>query len=394
MRERGNFWLKLADRCLGIPLLLALSSFRRKGIHARGNVLAIKVGTIGDTLLLLPVLKAIKEAEGVSSLDVVAGRGNFEVLRRYPFIDNVKVFEISKAARNPSYFKAFLAELNGKEYGVVADFEPWPRVTAILSLMVKTGIKVGFDTKGQHRHFAYDIKVPHGNHVHESGNYSSLASAFDIKTEVPLKMLDFPVLDEEKEQVEKALKELGIKEEKLVLIHPWSSGYKGWLKEWGAGNFSALALLLSRDGYTVGITGVKGEAHMSEEIVAGSSGAAVSFCGRFNLGSTAWLIKKSRLLISVNTGIMHLGSIMCTPLIVLDGPAGALRWGPAGAGKSCIIKGDFPCSPCLSLGFEYKCKDGGCMASISIDSVYGKAKEMLGEFSSGSKTKVVSERYK
>lgn len=368
MRSRGNFWLKAADRYLGIPCLLSLSLFKSKGEKAGGDksVLAIKVGTIGDTLLLLPVLKAIKEKSG--SLHVIASPNNVEVLRRYDFIDSISIFDVSKAIKDPFYFIGFLKKVNSVSYGFVADFEPWPRVTSILSLLIRTGIKAGFKTRGQHRHSAYNITVDHRGDVHETENYRALAASFGVRAEKGA--LDFPVYENEKTPVEDALKRLGIERGRLILFHPWSSGYKGSFKEWGNESFGALARYLTEKGYVIGITGTKNDAARADEIVRLGGENVFSFCGKFTLGQTAWLIKNSRLIVAVNTGIMHLASVAGCRMVVLDGPAGELRWGPIGRGKARILKSDYPCSPCLNLGFEYKCKAGGCMQAIKVEQVF------------------------
>ncbi|MBI4378208.1 MAG: hypothetical protein HY578_03820, partial [Nitrospinae bacterium] len=91
LKERGNFWLRFLDRYVGIPFLCFLSLF--KGIKKRSgyrieNVLVIKIGGIGDTLLLIPILKAIKNTHEGVSLTVVCSKNNYEVLNRHQFIDN------------------------------------------------------------------------------------------------------------------------------------------------------------------------------------------------------------------------------------------------------------------------------------------------------------------
>lgn len=383
MKERGNFWLRFLDRYLGIPVLFFLFLIKRTKKEMGQivkNVLVIKIGTIGDTLLLMPVLKAINGAHPEISLTVIGSKNNYDVLSRYSFIDNLKTFEVSKVIKEPSYFFRFMKDVNSRTYDVVMDFESWPRISAIVAFFVGTGRKIGFRTKAQFKHIAFDVVVPHDSGRHEAENYISLANAIGLGTDlksVPGFKIEFPISDSDKALVEDVLKKEKLESDNLILFHPWSSGYKGHLKEWGAENFIKLANLLVKDGYVIGITGTKDNQAAAEYIVNACPENVVSFCGRFTLGQTAYLIKKSRLFITVNTGIMHLGAALDHPMIAIHGPAGIRRWGPLGSSKACNIESNFPCAPCLNLGFDYKCKNGGCMDAIKVEVVLKKVHETL-----------------
>jgi len=137
----------------------------------------------------------------------------------------------------------------------------------------------------------------------------------------------------------------------------------------GNKNIINLAKTLISEGYSIGITGTMDNESEAMDIVRACGKNVVSFCGRLSLGQTAFLIKKSHLLITVNTGIMHLGAALNHPMIALHGPAGFLRWGPVASSNIYNIQSNFYCAPCLNLGFEYKCKNGGCMDEISVEKV-------------------------
>ena len=124
------------------------------------------------------------------------------------------------------------------------------------------------------------------------------------------------------------------------------------------------------------MTGSDGEEERALELVR-KCPRAVSFAGAFTLGETAALIRKSLLLITVNTGIMHLGAMLSRPMITINGPAGSLRWGPVGDPLALNIESDMECAPCLNLGFEYRCSNGECMDGIKVEKVFEKAMGLL-----------------
>ena len=92
---RGNPYFKWVDRWLGIPLVLILGIWRRlkPGGHLRelksgDRVLVIKFSAMGDTLLLLPILKAFKERVGKQGrVEVLATRINQDAFKMSPFVD-------------------------------------------------------------------------------------------------------------------------------------------------------------------------------------------------------------------------------------------------------------------------------------------------------------------
>ncbi len=379
MKERGNYWLRFLDRYVGIPLLFLLSLLKRKkkwtGKKVK-SVLVIKIGSIGDTLLLIPILKSIKYSYNDVSLTVVGSKNNYEVLRRYSFIDNLKIFEVSNVIKKPPYLFRFIRDINTGEYDIVIDFEPWPRISSILAFFIRSGYKIGFKTKGEFKHLLFDITKPHSPSCHEIDNYASLI--YTIGLSVCDNRIEFPIFPSEMKFVEDILKEEGLLEKDLILFNPWSSGYRGNLKEWGIKNIINLAKILISEGYSIGITGTTDNESQSMDIIRACGKNVVSFCGKLSLGQTAFLIKKSHLLITVNTGIMHLGAALNHPMIALHGPAGVLRWGPVSPSNNIYnIQSDLDCAPCLNLGFEYKCRKGSCMDAICLETVIQKINDIL-----------------
>lgn len=381
MKERGNYWLRFLDRYLGILFLCLLfplkqvKKWKGKKVKNVKNVLVIKIGSIGDTLLLIPILEAIKHSNNGVLLTVIGSKNNYEVLNRYSFIDSLKTFEVSNVIKKPPYLFKFIRDINTREYDVVIDFEPWPRISSILSFFIKSDYKIGFKTKGQLRHLLFDNAIPHSSMCHETDNYVSLVSTVGIT--VHNRMIEFPVSTYDREFVEDTLKEEGLSGKSLILFNPWSSGYRGYLKEWGINNFIRLAKHLISEGFNIGITGTMDNESQAMDMVNACGKNVVSFCGKLSIGQTAFLIKKSRILITVNTGIMHLGAALCHPMIALHGPAGVLRWGPVSSSNTYNIESDFDCAPCLNLGFEYKCRNGGCMDGISIEKVIQKINDVF-----------------
>jgi ADP-heptose:LPS heptosyltransferase len=104
-------------------------------------------------------------------------------------------------------------------------------------------------------------------------------------------------------------------------------------KRWPAGRFAEVARALGRAGEPVLITGSADERHLAEE-VAGRAGLAESrvLAGRTDLDQLADLVAGADLVVSGDTGIAHLASAFATPSVVLFGPVDPAQWGPPAAG--------------------------------------------------------------
>lgn len=379
MKERGNKSLRILDRCIGIPLVYVLSILRKKqknAVKKPRRILVIKISGIGDTLLLMPVLKALKEADKEMALTVVAAKNNAEIFKRYPrIVDRLLVFDVLKSIREPLYFRSFVKSMNERVYDAVIDVESWSRISAIIAFFSRSIVKVGFKTKGQYKDFVFDIKTLHNGAAHESENYLVLARALLPDLPKP-DSLDFPVMPEERRFISEFLGGRGLNPDKLILFHPWSAGYNGRFKEWGEANFRALAGRLIEDGYEIGIVGGAADKERASGIVSKNPARITSFCGILTIGESAALIKSSRLLVSVNSGIMHLGASLGAKIVALNGPAGKIRWGAIGK-EVYNMESRCECSPCLNLGFEYRCSRGGCMDDIRVEDVYARVKDIL-----------------
>jgi len=71
---------------------------------------------------------------------------------------------------------------------------------------------------------------------------------------------------------------------------------------------------------------------------------------------------------------MHLAAASGTKVIALHGPTNSIKWGPYGE-KHITINSSTDCSPCLYLGFEYKCHSNKCMQAITAEDVFDLVKK-------------------
>lgn len=111
-----------------------------------------------------------------------------------------------------------------------------------------------------------------------------------------------------------------------IVIHPGSASAA---RRWPAERFAAVAGALARHGNPVVVTGGSGEASMCRRLVSRAGlGPAADLSGRLTLPNLVALLRRSRLLISTDTGVAHLATAVRTPSVVLFGPTAPQLWGP------------------------------------------------------------------
>lgn len=131
------------------------------------------------------------------------------------------------------------------------------------------------------------------------------------------------------------------------------------------------------------LTGTAPERDLIRTFVSRYSGHAIDASELGSLARTAALLKRCSLLVSNDTGIMHLGAALGTPTVGLFGPNSPRYWAPLGPRATYVYDTRVPCSPCLNLyadRWPLDCshpEKGRCMLDITVDSVMAAAKRVI-----------------
>lgn len=155
-----------------------------------------------------------------------------------------------------------------------------------------------------------------------------------------------------------------IKGKKLIGINPGAA--YGSAKCWPPERFKALAmrLLLETDAYIV-FFGDSSTATIVKEIAQGLPEKVIDLAGVTNLRELASIIKECNVLVTNDSGPMHIGAALNVPLVALFGSSDEEITGPFGQMDNVIHK-KVPCSPC----FKRTCPiDFRCMKGIHVDEV-------------------------
>ncbi|KAB0669894.1 glycosyltransferase family 9 protein [Oryzomonas sagensis] len=342
--------LKGLDSCVGrIAVWIAAFIPQRLPAGPPASFLLIRPGGIGDAVHLIPTISAIKTAYPDATIDVLAEKRNSAIFRLSPQIR--RVFHYDRPAE--------LFRTLRTTYDVVIDTEQWHRLSAVVARLTRAPVLIGFATNERARLFTHPIAY--------SQDYYEIDSFFRLLAPLGIEQreVSFPFLAIPREAAERGgalLRE--IKGKTFVTIFPGASIPE---RRWGAERFGKVAEMLAALGVAVVVVGGKEDEGQGEMIVAGGTG--VNLAGRTSLSETAAVIRKSALLVSGDSGVLHIAVGLGVPTVSLFGPGRAKKWAPRGDRHLVIDKG-LPCSPCTTFGTTPPCPIAArCMNDITADEV-------------------------
>ena len=148
----------------------------------------------------------------------------------------------------------------------------------------------------------------------------------------------------------------------------------GPAKRWPARHFAALARELAQRGYIIWLIGSAKDAGLGEEIRAQSGEACANLCGKTDLAAAIDLMSCAKLVLSNDSGLMHVAAALGKPLIALYGSSSPAHTPPLSLalqpGSARIVKIDIACSPCFAracpLG-HFRCMNDLLPAQVLVE---------------------------
>lgn len=332
--------------------------------------MVIKFAAIGDSILMIPMLRTLKKKFPVADITFLCSPINETITRKIPYIDKVIVSDVHSYLLNPYKVLKFILELRKVHYDVIIDTEQWSRISSVMMSLMKYRYSLGFRTQNQFRHFMYDSVILHSKTKHELETFMELLLPLQISVELSDLQLEYFLTGENKNTAKRfwANNELSMKT--VICLHP-GCGENGKPREWSIENYIRLGRrLINYDkNIMLIITGSPSEYGKCQAISEGIGENVLNIAGKYNLDEVVAIVSLVKLIICSNTGILHLASCVGTKTLGLHGPTNPSKWG-AFSKNTVLIQSDKYCSPCLYLGHDYGCNSPTCMNHISVDDVF------------------------
>jgi len=335
-------------------LLKAISPFLYKGkcvlidepIH---RILIIRIDGIGDMVLTLPAIKALRQRFPSARITVMTTQTTKDLFQGVSYVDEVIV-----------YTKGM--DVRALQVDLLFDFlDDYPLTTAMLAYSIKARYRVGFDVKGRGAFFNIKVSPPRAERHYVDAMLDLVAA---VGARADERHPELVVNQEGQEGVAQFLRRNNIgREDVIVSIHP---GGTNWTSRWLPQRFAQVAdHLAQRLHAKVIFIGAESDSNFMDEIKSTITSDVVFFIDQ-PLRNVIALIQKSNLLIGNNSGMLHIAGAVQTPTVSMMGPSLPKKWWPFGD-RNIVLRKDLPCIGC---GKGYcRTHKHECMTLITVDEV-------------------------
>ncbi len=364
---------------------------RPESVNPR-HILVIRLDLIGDLVLSTVVIRTLKRAYPEAAIDVLATPGSAKILEHDPDIAQLITYDPNIWRRpqallrinNWRALRLLLQRLHARHYDIaVSVFGPWAAILAVLSGAKR---RVGFGKEGYPGFMTDNVPGKHwtrGERKHEVDYCLELAKAAGATVSADDRIPHLYVQSQARQEVAQLLEAEGVSSaQPLIACHVSSNN--GQSKRWPLPYWATLIARLVRDlNAVVVLTGAPGDIPLIESILLRMQDrhGVLNLAGKTSLPQLAALLERADLMITGDSGPMHIAAAVGTPLIAIHGPTDPAHSGPVSP-RATILRSDIWCSPCYAAKDTADCRffTTQCMKKISPAQVFQVVQEQLQTF--------------
>ena len=293
------------------------------------NLCIVRLSALGDVTHAVPVLRAIQRSWPETKITWVCATVEHQLLS---VLDGVRFAVIDKKAGWRGY-RDLRRQLAGEKFDIMIQMQTSARAN-LAGACVKADIKLGWD-KARARDFHslfMTHSIPATKQEHQVQGHLSFARTLGLDADEPV--WDFPISEENAAFANELLPA----EQRTLLISPCSGhSYRNWL----ADRYAAVAdYAIDSLGMRVALTGSPSEleASMGKAIEQSMTNKAINLIGKDTLPQSVALLRRADVVLSPDSGPVHLANALGTPVIGLFACTWSKRSGPYNSLDLCVDK--------------------------------------------------------
>ena len=342
------------------------------------EILIVKLSAIGDVVHTLAFLDVLHQNFPKAKIDWLVEESAAGVIEGHPAIRRVIISRRKswwlKLVEGPCFGEvsreifSFLKEMRHVRYDCVIDLQGLLK-SGVLAGLSRAERKVGMSGAREGAWlFLKEPSVKVNYDQHAIDRYLEVATQLGCQWDRWDNRI--PVSETHRHTLDQLLAGHGFTGGNLVAINPMA---KWKTKLWEPDLFAALGdRILTEFPCRIVFTGSQDDRPIIENISSMMKNRPLNLAGKTGLKELASLYDRCRVLITTDTGPMHMAAAMGCPVVALFGPTSPLRTGPYGPGHRVMASGTV-CSPC----FKKTCDQWSCMRDITVESVFEAVREVF-----------------
>jgi heptosyltransferase-2 len=324
---------------------------------------------LGDAVMSLPALADLRSTFPRAEIDCYAVAAAAGVLERFDAADRVvRLPDVGRMRR----LLRFVPELRRRRYDVGIVFPP-SFSSALLFFLGGVGERIGFTGDGRRPLLTAALGPPARGRVHLADAYRMLvASAAERRRRPLVPVTPPPVLSLTDADRQRGRSVMEQRPRPWVALAP--GAVYGDTKRWPPERYAQLCdLLVRRHGASPVLTGSDADREVCERVTSEAKADVLNLAGHTDSGSVAALFGQMDLVVSNDSGAMHLASVAGAAVVAIFGSTNPDWTAPIGP-RVRIVRRDEPCAPCYSP----RCDVGiVCLTRIEVEEVYQACRPFL-----------------
>ncbi|MCM8825818.1 MAG: glycosyltransferase family 9 protein [Candidatus Omnitrophica bacterium] len=323
------------------------------------RILILKTGAFGDMILTSVSINAASSIYPNYEIYLLTTLLYNEVYQDCPFIKEIFCF--------PSRFDVLgflklIIKLRQKNFDIILDLQGNLK-TNFFSFLFGGRERIGFYKKPAGKLF-----LTRGIKKGSIANPIETQMSFweNIVSKNIYGKLQLWISEERKKEFHKYLNRYGLKRKNYVVFHPSASAEwktKLWLTE----NWIELGNFFIKNGFQIVLIGDEHSKKLNEKIEQSINGKTVDLSGKTDFFELSLLIENAAMLITTDSGPMHIGAAVGTKTIAIFGPTDPLLHCPP---QVMEVHSELDCAPC----YKKSCTHISCMKEVSPDKIIDRVK--------------------
>jgi len=330
------------------------------------KVLIIRFSSIGDIVLTTPLLRMFKSTFPECEIDFLVKEKYRELLENNPHVNRILTLASDK-------FWTLIQEIKRRDYDMVIDLQMDIR-SLLMSILSGHFKRKTYNTRRFKRFILITFRKNYYKEI-KSVPLRFLEAVEDLGVKDDGIGVDFYYSSSEKKTVTDRLKSDNITNINSLIVLAPGAGRK--TKRWPVKRYAEVGEFLIDAGYNVVTIGDKTDKNICNQI-AEKSGNIKNYAGELTLQQVGALLSMAQLLITNDTGVMHIGTAVCQNVIAIFGPTTEILGFYPFRGNAKVIEHELYCRPCSYHGTD-TCpqKHFKCMKSISVKEVIDEIRNRL-----------------